>query len=148
MGKSNIIMVIFTIILISTFSATYFGLSSQVQATIIGLNAPEEISEGDTVCLQVLLKNNDDVGRSFYIGASILIIGEREWLELPGWGYTSEINPSNTSKYFFEPITLRNISDVSYYDIKVTIWSDSSKNDLIYEGWYPARTNYWWISNF
>lgn len=146
MGKGNIIIVIFAIILISSLGSTIFSASSHAQVTVLDLNAPSEISKGETVCLKVILKNNNNEKRSFYIGASILVFGEREWMKLPGWGYTSEITPFNTSMYFFEPITVQNISDVKYYDIKVSIWSDSSKNDLIYEGWYPARTNYWWNS--
>jgi hypothetical protein len=144
MGKGNIIIVIFSIILISSLGSTIFSTSSYTQVTVLDLNAPSVISEGAAVCVQVLLKNNNNEKRSFYIGASILVIGEMEWMKLPGWGYTTEIAPFNTSMYFFKPITIQNISDVKFYDIKVSIWSDSSKNDLLFEGWYPARTNYWW----
>ena len=144
MGKGNILIVIFAIILISLLGSTIFNASSHPRVTVLDLNAPSAISRGDAVCVQVILKNNYDIARSFYIGASILVIGEMEWIKLPGWGYTTEMAPFNTSMYLFKPITVHNISDVKYYDIKVSIWSDSSKNHLIYEGWYPARTNYWW----
>jgi energy-converting hydrogenase Eha subunit E len=106
MGKGNIIIAIFAIILISSLGSTIFSASSHAQVKVLDLNAPSEISQGDAVCLQVLLKNNHNEKRSFYIGASILVIGEMEWMKLPGWGYTSEIAPFNTSTYFFEPITV------------------------------------------
>ncbi len=89
MGKGNIIIVIFAIILISLIGSTIFNASSHAQVTVLDLNAPSEISEGDTVCLQVLLKNNHNEKRSFYIGASILVIGEMDWMKLPGWEFTS-----------------------------------------------------------
>lgn len=144
MGKSNIILVILAITWISSLGLTFFDSHSHAKAAILGLNAPSEISDGDHICLRIIIRNNDDKARSFFIGASILIIGEMEWVKLPGWGYTNEISPFNTTIYVFKPKTVLNITDVRYYDIKVTIWSNSSKNNLVYEGWYPARTNYWW----
>jgi hypothetical protein len=136
-----LVIISFTVV-ITSFGATLRGSGSK--AEILGLNAPFEISDGDTVCLQVIVRNTDFRTRSFYIGASILVVGEKEWIKLPGWGYTAEINPGNTTFFMFRKHIIQTSSDVGYYDIRIIIWSDSLRTSKIFESWYPARTNYWW----
>lgn len=146
--EMRVIQVIFFFFIVFTLFIL-FGYAGvrKTDAQIMDLNAPPKLIEGSDLRLSATIKNTGSNTSRFYLGASIFFIDGKEWIKLPGWGYTREINPNNTTTYVFGDYISQTGSDYGYYDLNITVWRDSSRTEEITERLYPARSSYWWNTN-
>jgi hypothetical protein len=131
-----------SLILIGFITFLYLTINAHpsVGVTVTKLVAPVEVFPGDIIRARVTLENVGDSPGSFYVGASILEEGRYLWIDLPGWGYTSLIDPNNSTTYVFGDYVVSTRDASGFYGIRLMVWTDSTKSEEVSETYFTLKS--------